>query len=393
MGIRRGKRNEMIYVILILIVLALFLSGCGKTRQDQKTEPGVSPAEMSKTESDKKPDTEQGENGVITFPENFSETIGNVTFSMDVIVNADLAEDSVVTAKAQMQKVNQEKAFQLFFGDIAAYDTYDYEEKDEYGKTAHSVTYVGPEETTLSYGPWSSKLEYMERDLMPAVLNAFVPFEDDRYNADLYSRSAQLSFKTREEAFETVQKTLQAVDIDAETDYTGYALDYETMRSQEYYEDMDGHIDKSRYKSQWSDADDCYYFYINQIYRGLPLYHVYNQVFGDAGNINAPIQAVVSGGGIEWLNIEKVFALSAEQGGVLLADMDAVVKTAAEKYNQVLGDTAYEVTKAELYYYVDLSSGKGVYDVRPAWILSGCQKNGKKIQIVIDAQTAEEILP
>ena len=78
---------------------------------------------------------------------------------------------------------------------------------------------------------------------------------------------------------------------------------------------------------------------------------------------------------------------------VSLADMDAVVKTAAEQCNQLSGDAAYEITKAQLCYYVDLSSGMGTYDVKPVWILSGCEKGGKKMQIVIDAQTAEEILP
>lgn len=385
---RRNKMKGLFGTAMAFIALSMSLCGCGQA--EQKAEAVVSPAETTQTESDREPEMEQA---VMTFPENYHETIGNVTFNMDIIVKDDLTESSVVTAKAQMQGVNQEKAFQLFFSDIASYETYDYEEEDEYGKTAHSVTYVSPEETTLSYGPESCKLEYMERDLMLSVLNAFVPFEDERYNADLYSTEAQLSFKTREEAFETVQKTLQAVDIDMETDYTGYALDYETMRSQEYYEDMDGQIDKSQYKQQWSNADDCYYFYIDQIYRGLPLYHVYNQVFGDAGDINAPIRAVVSGEGIEWLKIEKVFVFSDEQGGVSLADMDAVIKTAADKYNQELGDAAYEVTKAELYYYVDLSSGMGIYDVKPVWILSGCEKGGKKMQMIVDAQTAEEILP
>lgn len=391
---KRVKIKEMLCAALLFTALLLSLYGCGKKEQEQKTDPRVitvGSARM-KPESDQKPDMEQGENNKITFPENFSETIGNVTFDMDIIINTDLTESPVVTAKAQMQKVNQEKAFQLFFSDIAAYDTYDYEEADEYGKMTQSVTCVSPEETTLSYGPQSSTLEYMERDLMPAVLNTFVPFEDERYNADLYSRTEQLSFMTREEAFETVQKALQEVGINMEMDYTGYALDYKTMQSQEYYEDMDGHIDKSQYKPQWSDTDDCYYFYMNQIYRGLPLYHVYNQVFGDAGDINAPIQAVVSREGIEWLKIEKVFALSQEQDCASLADMDAVIKAAADKYNQMPGDDAYEVTKAELYYYVDLSSGLGTYDVKPAWILSGYQKGGKKMQIVIDAQTAEEII-
>lgn len=403
---KQNQKKRVLYRAFACTVLSLCLYGCGKTelesntepasvKQEQKTESGVSSAETTKieTESDGEQGVELGEGQRITFPENFSETIGNVTFNMDIVVKGDLTEGSVVTAKAQIQKVNQEKAFELFFSDIAAYDTYDYEEEDEYGKMAHSVTYVSPEETTLSFGPVSSKLEYMERDLMPAVRNTFVTFEDNRYNADLYSRSEQLSFMTREEAFGTVQKILQALDINMETDYTGYALDYATMQTQEYYEDMNGNIDKSQYKAQWSEADDCYYFYIDQIYRGLPFYHVYNKVLGDAGEIHAPVQAVVSAEGIEYFEIEKVFAVSEENGGVSLADMDMVVKTAADKFNQVLGDSAYEIVKAQLYYYVDLSSGMGVYDVKPAWILSGSEKGGKKMQMIIDAQTAEEILP
>ena len=397
------KIKKLFSTAMAFMVLPMSLYGCGKAEQEsnaelasvkqgQITESVISPVETAgtNTESDREPEAEQG---TIIFPENFSETIGKVTFNMDIVVNGDLTESSVVTAKAQMQKVNQEKAFELFFSDIATYDTYDYEEEDEYGKMAHSVTYVSPEETTLTFGPVSSKLEYMERDLMPAVRNTFVTFEDNRYNADLYSTEGQLSFMTREEAFATVQKTLQALDINMETDYTGYALDHETMQTQEYYEDMNGNIDKSQYKVQWSGADDCYYFYIDQIYRGLPFYHVYNKVFGDAGEIHAPVQAVVSAEGIEYFEIEKVFAVSEEKGGVSLADMDMVVKTAADKFNQVLGDTAYEITKAQLYYYVDLSSGMGIYDVKPAWILSGSEKGGKKMQMIIDAQTAEEILP
>lgn len=393
------KIQRLFCTAMAFMVFSMSLCGCGKAEQERETESTARMAETAGTETQShgEPEAEQGvdsgESQAIIFSENISETIGNVTFNMDIVVNGDLTEGSVVTAKAQMQKVNQEKAFKLFFSDIAVYDIYDYEEEDEYGKMAHSVTYVSPEETTLSFGPVSSKLEYMERDLMLAVRNTFVTFEDSRYNADLYSKSEQLSFMTREEAFETVQKNLQALDINMEADYTGYALDYETMQSQEYYEDMNGNVDKSQYKAQWSEADDCYYFYIDQIYRGLPLYHVYNKVFGDAGEINAPVQAVVSAEGIEYLGIEKVFTVSEEKGGVSLAGMDMVVKTAADKYNQVLGDATYEITRARLYYYVDLSSGMGVYDVKPVWILSGSEKGGKKMQMMIDAQTAEEILP
>lgn len=390
--------------MLVFTVLSLALSGCGMAAGEQKANldtgtVGAVPVEAETGESASGAGAASSgsvlsENGArIVFPERYNETMGNVAFDMDIVVNADLTAGSVVTARAQMQKVDQEKAFSLFFGNIDKYDTYDYEEEDEYGKSAHSVTYVSPEETTLAWGPQSSKLDYMERDLMPYVLNAFVPFRDERYNADLYSRSAQLSFMTREAAFEIVQKALGEIGIGIEPVYVGYALDHETMQSQEYHENMDGNIDKSQYKVQWSEADDCYYFYINQTFKGLPLYHVYNQIFTDAADSNAPIQAVVSPEGLEWLNIEKVFAVSEETGGVTLADMEAVIQTAADKYNQLLGGSTYEITKAELYYYVDLSSGKGTYNVKPVWILTGNEKGGKNFQIIIDAQTAEEIVP
>lgn len=392
------KRKMLCCVTLVLAVLLLALSGCGMAAGDQEPDLDAGTAvagsvETGTGESISGTESVSSESGEkIVFPERYNETIGNVTFDMDIVVNTDLT-GSVVTAKAQMQKVNQEKAFSLLFGSIEKYDTYDYEEEDEYGRSAHSVTYVSPEEITLAYGPQSSKFDYMERDLMPYVRNAFVPFQDERYNADLYSRSAQLSFMTREEAFGTVQKVLDEIGIGIEPVYVGYALDHETMQSQEYHENIDGNIDRTQYKAQWTNADDCYYFCINQTYKGLPLYHVYNQVFADAVDSNAPIQAVVSGEGLEWLNIEKVFTVSDEQGGVSLADLTTVIQAAADKYNQILGGSTCEITKAELYYYVDLSSGMGIYDVKPVWILAGNEKGGKNLQIIIDAQTAEEIVP
>lgn len=406
---KRMETREMLCAALVLAFFSMSLYGCGKTGQEpgteaahagqepsveavppgqeQETDSGASLAEGSETE------LEPGQNNGIAFPAEFNETIGDVTFSMDVIANADMKDGFAKTAKAQMQKVNREKAFQLFFSGIEIYDTYDYEEEDEYGKTAHQVTYVSPEETTLAYGPEASKFDYMKRDLMPYVLNAFVPFQDERYNADLYGTEEQLSFMTREEAFHTILNALKEFDIGIEANYIGYALDHETMGSQEYHEDMDGNIDKPQYKAQWSSADDCYYFYINQTYKGVPLYYAHNEDCADTEDINAQIQAVVSEEGIEWLNIDKVFTVSEEQNGVLLADMDAVVKTAADKCNQILGEAAYEMTKAELYYYVDLASGKGTYDVKPVWILTGSERDGKGIQIIISAQTAEEIVP
>ncbi|MDE7322427.1 MAG: hypothetical protein K2N73_06780 [Lachnospiraceae bacterium] len=374
--------------LTLIVVFSMSLFGCQNVGQGQENEMSVEIMETF-TEND-------SSNDKITFPTSYENTIENVDFRMDVIIDTDL-EEPLVTAKAKMQKVNESQAFQLLFSNNDNYDTYNYEEKDEYGKEVNTGTYVSPEETTLSYGPLSSQMTYMQRDLMPYIRSSFVlDAADERYNANLYSTESQLSFMTRDEAFQIINNALVEMNIECKYDYTGYALDYNSMQSQEYHEDVDGNIDRAQYKNQWSGLDEGYYFCINQIYRGLPLYHVYCEIFSDVADANAPIQAFVSKDGIEYLEIEKVFEIFDEEVGIQLVPMDVIAETVANKYNQILGSSTYEITQAELYYYVDLSSGMGVYDIKPVWIVKGVEKNGQGqhgIQVIIDAHTAKEIIP
>ena len=332
----------------------------------------------------------------VSFPENCRKTVENVTFELDVTVEADLEKNPPVTAKAQMQKVNVDKAFQLFYSSIKDFETYEYDGEDEYGKKIKTGTYVSPDETTLSYGPVSSQFCYMKMDLLPYIRNACVLETGDGCNAGLYSTKSQLAFMTRSKAFETVKSALKELELEMDYDCTGYALDYRTLQSQEYHEDIEGNIDRAAYKKQWAVSDECYYFCISQKYRGLPLYHVYCSIFTDVADANAPVQAVVSEQGTELLEIEKVFAFSDEKETASLLPFDDIIKTVADKYNQVLGNLTYKMTEAGLYYYVDLSSGAGVYETKPVWIFKGTEINGKEekeIQVIVDAQTGKEIVP
>ena len=383
---------------MCVVILSMFLFGCGNAGQGQDSESKVPDVQ---NEAASELEESYVENNIpdekITFPASYDNTIGNVDFKMDVIVSADLGEEFPITAKARMLKVNEERVFQLLFSGNDDYEVYSYEEKNEYGKKVDTTTYVTPEEITLSYGPLSSQMSYMQRDLMPYIRSSFVlDPADERYNAGLYSTEEQLSFMTREEAFQIIDNALTEVDIKFEHVYTGYALDYNCMQSQEYHEDMDGNIDRANYKNQWTVSDEGYYFCVNQIYGGLPLYHVYCEMFSDVADVNAPVQAFISKDGIEYLNIEKVFEISDEGMAVSLAPIDVIAETVAHKYNQILGSSTYEIIEAELCYYVDLSSGTGIYDVKPVWIVKGIEKseqNEQNIQVIIDAQTAKEIIP
>ena len=73
---------------------------------------------------------------------------------------------------------------------------------------------------------------------------------------------------------------------------------------------------------------------------------------------------------------------------------DEVAATVSKKYNQISGTGTYEITSAGLYYFVDLSSGAGTYEVYPCWILKGTEVKSdgtSNIQVIINAQTGEEI--
>lgn len=385
----KGKSKRKVIMLGLCMTMLVSFPGCGNKENEKEPVQSFIEAENISV-------TDTSSNN-ISFPARYENIVENVKFSMDITVDTDLAEEMPVTAKAWMKKADAGKAFDLLFRNNKKYDTYEYEEKDEYGKNVKTGTYVSPEETTLSYGSVSSRISYMQRTLMPYIRSAFIlDDEDDRYNADLYSKEAQLSFMSREDALGMVRDILTKINVEFEYDYTGYALDHVNLQSQEYHEDMDGNIDRAQYKKQWAVSDEGYYFCINQRYRGLPLYHVYCEIFSDVKDANAPVQAFVSTNGIEYLDVEKVFELSEEKTGISLLPIDAIAKTVADKYTQILGNSEYEMTNAELYYYVDLLSGMGIYDVKPVWIIKGMEKSGEKrqiIQVIIDAQTAKEIVP
>lgn len=384
--------------LMAIAFFSLSLFGCGNMEEERAVE-NKTPDVQNETSSEMEETYVENDisDAEFTFPESYNNTMGNVDFKMAVIVDADLAGEPPITAKARMLKVNEDQAFRSLFSGNDNYEVYSYEEKNEYGEKVNTATYVTPEETTLSYGPLSSQMSYMQRDLMPYIRSSFVlDPADERYNADLYSTEEQLPFMIREDAFQIIDKILTEMGIEFKHSYTGYALDYNCMQSQEYHEDMDGNIDQANYKDQWSASDEGYYFCINQIYRGLPLYHVYCEIFTDMADVNAPIQAFISKDGIEYLDIEKIFEISDEGMSIPLAAVDVIAETVANKYNQILGNATYEITEAKLCYYVDLSSGAGIYDVKPVWIVRGIEKSEQKeqgIQAIIDAQTAKEIIP
>lgn len=369
--------------IIPLTIMILSLLGCSKTGVNQESE--ASKSSIEETSSGYQP----------SFPELYTDTVDNVEFNMKIVVDADLKQYGLITGKARLQKVNADAAFERLFNGISDYETYIDEGENEFGETVEGGYYRSPDQTAFSKGGISSQINFHKKGFVGFVRNAFIPDpEDIRYNADLFSKEKDLDFMPRSEAFKVVEDLLKEINIEAEYEYTGYALDYETMQAEEHYEDMNGNIDKSAYKEQWTKEDDSYYFFINQIYRKLPVYHKYYELFTEVTDINMPIQAIVAEDGIRDISVQRVFDFSEEKAVGEVATIEEVAATVANKFNQILGTGIFEITEARLYYYVDLASGKGEYKVKPVWIVKGAEKaGGTPVQMVVDAQNAKEIIP
>ena len=388
-----GKMKKLLYMIILMVVVAS-LSGCNKIEQEQESKMEVNSVTENEVEANNIEESVSGY--AASFPENYTAVVENVEFDMEIVVDADLMREGLISGKATLQKVNEDIAFEHLFKGISDYEVYTYEGENEFGETVDSVAYRKPKDTydiQFTYGPESSKLGYYG-DSYYIKTTFIADTKDERYNADLFSKEADLSFMSRSEAFRMVENLLKEIGIEAEYEYVGYALNYETMQSEEYHEDINGNVDKSAYKGQWSKEDDSYYFFINQMYRQLPVYYKYYELFTEVTDMNMPIQAIVAKDGIKELDIQKVFTFSEEKEIEEVASIEEIAATVADKFNQILGTGTYETTEARFYYYVDVASGQGEYEVKPIWIIKGTEKKGgQSVQIIIDAQNAKEILP
>lgn len=376
----RVKKN----IFILTLLLCLGCAGCGSekkasnvnTTMTEETSAGEG-KNISETSDEKKNNTKENK-----FPkEYYLEESDNVKFNTEVIVPDEISENGMNTISASLQKINSEKAYELLMGNT---------ELKNSGENDTQLWYEGVNDEILTITPYS--LGY-STNFFAYVNHAFrlqQGYSD--YNANKYSTEDDLSFSTKEEAFGIIKTSLKSMGINIDDQYSCYALDHRIMQEEEYVEDINGNAATEYYKDSWTEEDDCYYFIINQSYKGVPSYHVFYDAFPLAADENAPIQVAYNKNGIQFLQIEKVFQFSEENGLYDLKGFNEIAATIQNKYGMLLGDSAYEVTSAELY-YMESKVTEDQYEILPVWIFHTTESStGKVLQDVVNAQTAEEIV-
>lgn len=377
-------------IVIMLLLCSMTLIGCANNKsKNNNSESNIDNSQNTIQSSDNMAST-------ASVPTEYKNIDGKVTFDGEISYGS---LDNLCSYSASLQKIDTSKVEGDLLQEAKDYDSYSNTSEDECGNKKDYTSYINVYNGFyLASGPNSSNFSYLRGNCNFSNYAAAFRIEKkfDDYNADKFSTQEDLPFESRQEAYSQIGDFLKALGFDSDFEYVSYSLDHSTLQNEEVHYDMDGNIDPSENKDQWTQEDDCYYVALRQIFNGVPIYYPYVSTFVNEDVENYPINAMVNENGIFSLKIDQVFEFADEEKIDSVVEFDTVFDAVSDKFNDILGDSTYVFDLAELVYYVDLSSNNGIYEVYPVWIIKGNETSGDsetEIQVFIDAQTGDEIIP
>ena len=372
----KNKKIKMMFTAIMATALCISLAGCSDDTKTSQTNTS-SKAETSESVSEESAPSEIG----IEIPERYDKEAENVSFKTDINVSENVRENGLRKLSATVQKPDPAKVFDCLMGDteIRAKN----EEDNNYWYEGVNNEILTINNTSIGFST----------NFYVYVSNAFrlqQGYSD--YNADKYELDKDLEFASRQEAFENIRQALETMGIDIEEQYKCYVLEHSMLQSEEYAMDINGNIDQTGYKDSWTQDDDSYYFAINQKYDDTPAYHVFYDNFPLAADENAPIQVLYNKDGIQFLQLEKVFAFTEQESNYDLKPFEEIAEVIETKYGMLLDGSTYSVNQATLY-YMENKMNDEQYEVIPVWIFNTEDKEtGKTLQDIVNAETGKEIV-
>lgn len=359
-------KKKQVVVLLMLCAAMAAMTGCsGETG-------ATSLGNVKQVMASELEDTKQQESmadGLGSIPETYTKTIRNTSFNFTVQAPETWKSSSVHKTKAEKITFSKEKLEKAFGKKISDGEEVTQKEEGWFLADDYGIQYA-----TKLGEHISNSVDLDARD----------------GNLDKYKKDGELSFMTKQEAYEKVLSALKDMGIEVgDATYTSYALDYETMQSQEYVMDEDGAQMEEYKKKDWNREDDCYLFVIRQEVQGATEYHTYGDEFVRMEESNAPIQVCYSKNGIESMEIEKVFKFTQEEEVLTMLDFEEITQAAVKGLENRNETSSYQVTSAQLCFMTP-SFGS---EMTPVWVFQSEETttdgSNYPVTVVIDAQSGK----
>lgn len=217
------------------------------------------------------------------------------------------------------------------------------------------------------WGPRSGGYNKLEVELLSGSLRTDMRYKD--YNLDEYKEKKDFSFGTEEDIKKKLYEEFSKIDIDLENDFVcdTYYLDYETMREQEKYVEMDIE-DKSKYskRTDWSEDDNAYYMFFHRTCNGLRDFQGDDMGLNKVMNGCAQISLIYNKDGILSCSIQNMYEYTVSNEQVMLMDFDNIMDSVIKHYSDIVDGTKHSIETAEL--IVDCSYiGSNQRKLIPVW--------------------------
>lgn len=204
----------------------------------------------------------------------------------------------------------------------------------------------------------------------------------------------EVSFKSGEECIADIKNTMEELGYHSEDFLFGfYPLNFQVMKKLEEEYIQGNYLKEEQRKENWDQEDDAYFIYAYQQKEGIPIFHelmsIAESMAYDTPD-NAPLQAIYSARGIEYLNINSVYSFQNEEGQISLMPFEEIAAVLEEKFENLLDDASYEVTRAKLYERVFLNEAQK-YETEPVWYFEVMENDVGKSVVLINAETGKEV--
>jgi len=362
-------------LIFLLLAVIVSLSACNKQSD------AVTRGEDSKTENI---------NSGIVFPETYSISDDNVTFNLspEIPENMDVNNLHEVSVRGILNN-DASAALEYWGKDKDVVETHelpaDQFTPEEYYYSFDDGSRLGAGGSSLAYA--SPHDQYYTR--------VFRQISDDA--AILEDGSSDFSFASSSDCLRELADTLKMVGYDITFASSVFSLTAEQAKDWEEHltmDAMDGDRQEDAYKNAWTEEDNAYLISAYQTYNGLPVFNemlALNQAMAVDSPDNAPIQAICTARGLEFLTVMAQYEFIETDKVVSLLPFDTITKTISTKFNNILSESPYEVYKAKLFLMVRLVTAED-YEAFPVWYFEAREEGSDtKLVIIVDAATGKEI--
>lgn len=171
-----------------------------------------------------------------------------------------------------------------------------------------------------------------------------------------------------------------------------YSISSENLKQREEKYIEEKLLEKEDKKSIWTTEDDAYIIYGYQKIEGFPVLHQHmsaeNSIIPDMP-VYAPIQAIYSTRGIEYLRIADVYEADYLEQSENVISLETAMEIVRKKFSDMLNDSVYEIENARLCEKVFFNQ-KQKLEMQPVWCFEVVENDKNRTVTVIHALTGEE---